>query len=90
MLPIPVDNKERRSHQRQGDLQSADVTVQKRIPAKDRLGPPASYADLLRVPATQQQVSNGKPLPSQIQILKDTESSEIPRATIQEDGKAKV
>jgi hypothetical protein len=69
-----------------------DDNTQKRISAKDRLGPAVSYVDYLRVLATQHQTNNGKPLTLQIPILKVSKSSEITQTkdnvNVNEEGKA--
>jgi hypothetical protein len=61
--PILVDNKER-------GMNPADDNTQKRIPANERLGPVATYAESLRIPANQHQAVHGNPLTSHISVLK--------------------
>jgi hypothetical protein len=85
LLMHPILIKERSSHPRQGYMKSTDDKTQTRIPAKERLGPAASYADALRVPATQHEVAKGKALTSHNQISKDLKTSEVTQV---EEGKA--
>jgi hypothetical protein len=77
LLMHPILIEERSSHPRQGYTKPTDDKTQTRIPAKERLGPAASYADALRVLATQHEVVKGKALTSHNQISKDLKTSEV-------------
>ena len=70
--PITVVNKERK-----GYTNSAEENTQKRIPAKERLGPTVSYADSLRIPMIDKQTAKGEPLTAHVPILKFSKPSEI-------------
>ncbi len=87
LLMHPILIEERSSHPRQGYMKPTDDKTQTRIPAKERLGPAASYADALRVPATQHKVAKGKALTSHNQISKDLKMSEVTQV---EEGKANL
>ena len=91
LTPIPI--KERRNQPRQGYMNTAEDDTHKRISVKERLGPTVSYADSLRIPASQHQAGNSKSLTSQDPVSKSLKSPEIthPKDTANgnEGGKAK-
>ena len=72
--PSLIDSKERKNHYRQGI--PVEDNIQKRIPAKERLGPAVSYAESVRAPAKHQD-ANGKPSISPNPISKISKTPEI-------------
>ena len=74
-------------------MNTAEDDTHKRISVKERLGPTVSYADSLRIPASQHQAGNSKSLTSQDPVSKSLKSPEIthPKDTANgnEGGKAK-
>ena len=86
--PITVVNKERK-----GYTNSAEENTQKRIPAKERLGPTVSYADSLQIPATEKLTEKRKTVPALIPTLKSLKLTDfmLPNDKVSEkkEGKAK-
>ena len=87
--PIPVDNKERKNHYRQGI--PVDEKIPKRIPAKEWLGPAVSYAESLQVPATPQDTHGMPPISHNpnSKVLKTPEITHT-KVIVTEDEEGKV
>ena len=65
-----------------GFAKPVEEATHKRIPTKERLGPVVSYADSLRIQASQPQAGNSKPPNSQGPVSKSLELPEITQSKI--------